>query len=99
MKQESPPAKKLAMVEMIANALYKKFEMQGKGKEKKIDPPMEIVPLNPIKQPNILTEAFTTSKGKGQPKFGEASKGSKCPLTKSRFDLGIPEDILKLAPS
>ena len=87
------------MAEAVANALNKGFEMQEKKKEKKTDPPMEIVPLNPAKWPKIQTEAFATPKGKGQPKSGEASEGSKGPLTKSRFDLGIPKDILKSAPS
>src|SRR5882724_11879693 len=87
------------MAEAVANALNKGFEMQEKRKEKKIDPLMEIVPLNPAKWPKIQTEAFEAPKWKGQPKSREASEGSKGPLTKSRFDLGIPEDILKLAPS
>ena len=73
--------------------------MKEKKKEKKTDPPMEIVPLNPANRPKIQTEAFATPKGKSQPKSGEESKGNRGPLTKSRFDLGIPEDILKSAPS
>src|SRR5882724_10705726 len=98
-EQESPPAKKLAMAEAVANALNKSFEIKEKKKEKNIDPPMEIIPLNPAKRPKIQTEAFATPKGKSQPKSGEVSEGNEGPLTKSRFDLGIPEDILKLAPS
>src|SRR5882724_8347484 len=60
---------------------------------------MEIVPLNPAKRPKLQTEAFATPKGKSQPKSREVSEGSKGPLSKSRFDLGIPEDILRLALS
>jgi len=48
-EQESPPAKKLAMAEAVANALNKSFKIKEKKKEKKIDPLMEIVPLNPSK--------------------------------------------------
>src|SRR5882724_8920949 len=36
-----------------------------------------------------------TPKGKGKSKNGEVGKGSKDVLTRSKFDLEIPEDILK----
>jgi len=48
-ERESPPAKKLATAEVVANALNKSFKIKEKKKEKKIDPLMEIVPLNPSK--------------------------------------------------
>jgi len=60
---------------------------------------MEATPQNPTKQPKIQTEAFTTPKGKSQSRPREVGKGSKDTLTKSKFDLDIPEDILKSAPS
>jgi len=37
------------MAEAVANALNKSFKIKEKKKEKKIDPLMEIVPLNPSK--------------------------------------------------
>jgi len=40
-----------------------------------------------------------TLKGKSKPKTREVSEGGKDILTRSKFDLEIPEDILKLAPS
>jgi len=89
-----PPTKKPAMAEAVATALNKGFEMQRKGKEKKTDTPME-APQNPTKWPKIHTEAFTTPKGKSQPRSGEVGEGSKDTLTKSKFDLEIPKDILK----
>jgi len=54
---------------------------------------------NPVKRPKIQTKALATPKGKSQLRLGEAGGGSRDVLIRSRFDLGIPEDILKLAPS
>jgi len=45
---EGPLMKKIAMAEAVAAALNKGFEMERKGKEKKIDIPMEDAPQNPI---------------------------------------------------
>ena len=43
-EQESPPTKKLATAEAVANALNKSFEMKEKKKEKKIDPRWRLYP-------------------------------------------------------
>ena len=40
-----------------------------------------------------------TPKGKSKPKNGEVGEGTKDILTRCKFDLKMPEDILKTAPS
>ena len=54
---------------------------------------------NPVKRPKIQTKALATPKGKGQLRLREIGGGSGDVPIRNRFDLGIPEDILKLAPS
>jgi len=88
------------MAEAVDAALNKGFERQRKGKERKPNTPVEVTPPpNPIKCPKIQTEALVTPTGKSQPRFGEIGGGSREVLTRRRFDLGIPKDILKLPPS
>src|SRR5882724_5026613 len=88
------------MAEAVAAALNKGFERQRKGIDRKPNTPFEVTPpQNPVKHPKIQTKALMTPKGKSQLKFGEIGGGSRDVLTRSRFELGIPKDILKLAPS
>ena len=88
------------MAEAVAAALNKGFEKQRKGRDRKPNTPVEVTPpQNPVKHPKIQTKALMTPKGKSQLKFGEIGGGSGDVLTRSRLDLGIPKDILKLPPS
>jgi len=98
-EHEGPPTKRLAMAEAVAAALNKGFEMERIGKEKKTNVPMENVPQNLTKPPKIQTKVFMTPEGKSQPWTGEVGEGSKGILTRSKFNLEISENILKLAPS
>jgi len=93
-EHKDPPAKRLATAKAVTAALNKGAERQRRGKEKKTTS-LQI----PTKQPKIQTEAFTTPKGKGQPRAREVGEGSKDSLTKNRFNLETPKDILKSAPS
>jgi len=60
---------------------------------------MEEAPQNLTKLPKIQTEAFTTPNRKSKAKNREVGEGSKDILTRSKFSLKTPKDILKTALS
>src|SRR5882724_11856724 len=93
------PTNRIAMAKAVVATLNQGFEREEKGEEEKTEVLMEVTPQNLTTQPKIQTEALMTPKGKSKPKTREPSKGSKDVLTTSKFDLEIPKEILKSAPS